>query len=147
MNKSTDGVRIWSNRRNCWWMDGANGYTTEIKRAGIFLRDEAERLLRGSTTSEIREIEAKPDETPSIDKRSLEAHYQQYLKLVKLSEHTMGPIQRIETKRAFYGAAGILLVYFKQKVSTMNEDEAIQTMMILENQVQDFWDGQQINFK
>lgn len=73
----------------------------------------------------------------------LEYQYQQYLKKVGLSEEAMHPIQKIETKRAFFGACGQLLILFRDNIGSIeDEDKAILQMQDLINQVGIFWKEQ-----
>lgn len=70
---------------------------------------------------------------------SIENQYQQYLKLVNLNEGKMHPIQAKETRRAFFGAAGQILILFRDEIGAMEEDDAIQAMDDLKNEVSHFW--------
>lgn len=70
----------------------------------------------------------------------LESQYQTYLKRVGISEERMHPRQRIETKRAFYGACGQMLILFRDGIGAIeDEDKAILQMQDLLNQVSIFW--------
>lgn len=70
---------------------------------------------------------------------TIEQQYQQYLSLVGLSEEDMHPVQKIETRRAFYAGCGQLLYILRDGVSKLSEDEAVQKMEDLLQEVQDFW--------
>ena len=54
---------------------------------------------------------------------TLEEMYQFYLNKVNLDEKTMGKIQRIEIRRAFFGAIGIFLINYTQEASAGDEVE------------------------
>lgn len=70
----------------------------------------------------------------------LEDQYQLYLKRVGLSEKNMHPVQRTETKRAFMGACGQILVLFRDVLGAIeDEDKAVLHMEDLFNQVQIYW--------
>lgn len=72
----------------------------------------------------------------------IEKLYQSYLKKVNLSEKTMHPIQSVETKRAFFGAAGMLILFFRDEIGDMEENEAIEAMEAMKNEVANFWNEQ-----
>ena len=40
---------IWSNEHRGWWLPNSNGYTADIKLAGIYCRDEALDIVRDAT--------------------------------------------------------------------------------------------------
>lgn len=69
----------------------------------------------------------------------LNHQYQLYLKRVGLKEKTMSLVQSKETKRAFFGACGQLLILLRDDVGELEETEAIETMDDMINQVADFW--------
>ncbi|WZL88296.1 hypothetical protein VS868_11885 [Salinimicrobium sp. 3283s] len=73
----------------------------------------------------------------------IEYQYQLYLSKVGLDELKMSYIQRLETKRAFYGACGQMLLLFRDNIGTI-EDEytAVTQMEKLFSQVQKFWKEQ-----
>lgn len=70
---------------------------------------------------------------------NLEHQYQLYLERVGLKEATMHHAQRTETKRAFMGACGQILIMLRDDVGKLEENEAIDTLDNLINQVSDFW--------
>ncbi len=69
---------------------------------------------------------------------NLEEQYQKYLKMVELKETTMHPVQRLETRRAFMGACGIMLVLLREDVAALPEDEAIGKLEDMNKQVKQF---------
>lgn len=70
------------------------------------------------------------------NKLSIEQEYQKYLKMVRLKESEMHEVQRIETKRAFYGACGQMLVMLRDKLSE-DPEESVRQWMALEKEVAD----------
>lgn len=73
----------------------------------------------------------------------LEDQYKMYLDKVNLSESNMHPLQRVETKRAFMGACGQMLVLFRDVLGAIeDEDKAILQMEDLFNQVKIYWNNE-----
>ena len=73
----------------------------------------------------------------------LEDQYKPYLMRVRLSEDRMSSIQRTETKRAFMGACGQMLVLFRDVIGAIeDEDKAILHMEDMFNQVKIFWNNE-----
>lgn len=72
----------------------------------------------------------------------LEKQYKLYLQRVELNEATMHPAQRTETKRAFMGACGQLLMLFRDELSELEESQAIEFMEKMKNQVLQYWNNQ-----
>lgn len=71
-----------------------------------------------------------------MDKKfSLEYQYQLYLKKCNISEEEMHPVQKKETKQAFFHACGQLLILMRDDVSELEEDKAVETMVDMTNQV------------
>ena len=70
---------------------------------------------------------------------NLEEHYQAYLKRMNLKEERMHPMQKIQLRQTFMGACGIMLVYFLEEISKLEEDEAVAEMVNLQNQVKQFF--------
>lgn len=73
---------------------------------------------------------------------TIEQQYQLYLNKVGLSEKTMHPIQATETKRAFFGAAGQLIIYFRDGIGAMEEEQAIEAMEAMKSEVLNFWNNE-----
>lgn len=65
--------------------------------------------------------------------------FDDYLKLVKLDKRKMPPHQIAETKKAFFGAVGQLIIFFQEGLTKMPEDQAIAAMADLTEQVRSFW--------
>ena len=81
-----------------------------------------------------------------MDKNSktfnLHHQYQLYLIRVGLEEGDMHPVQRTETKRAFFGACGQLLMLFRDDLTQFDDDDAVELMQSMIDQTQDFWNEQ-----
>lgn len=73
----------------------------------------------------------------------IEFQFRKYLELVGLNIHTMPPYQRRETRRAFYGAWGMMLVVMRENVSEMEENDALDVLQSMQEQVEQFWTNQQ----
>lgn len=69
----------------------------------------------------------------------LEYQYKQYLERVGLFEDAMSPVQRIEMKRTFMGACGVILMILKTDLGPLPEDEAVKTLQSMYDQVSDFF--------
>ena len=75
-----------------------------------------------------------------MKKFNLENQYQKYLKLIKMKESNMHPVQRKETRRAFIGACGQMLILLRDDVAAIeDDDEAVKVLDDMINQVSEFW--------
>lgn len=74
-----------------------------------------------------------------MDQFKLDNLYQRYLAMVGIKEENMHPQQKVETKRAFMGACGIMLVTLREEVSVLSDDAAIEALENMNNQVHQFW--------
>ena len=72
-------------------------------------------------------------------KFDLNYQYSLYLERVGLKEANMNPIQRAETKRAFIGACGQMLILLRDDLAALPEDEGVEEMQGMLNQVGDFF--------
>ena len=72
----------------------------------------------------------------------LNHQYQLYLQRVNITEAQMHPTQRIETKRAFFGALGQLLVLMRDDIGVLEEDEGVRVLDDMVAQVKVFWNSQ-----
>lgn len=73
-------------------------------------------------------------------KFDLEYQWQEYLKMCGLKEDTLSVQQRRETKRAFFGAAGQLLILFRDDIGSIEDEEkAVGVMQNLIEQVGKYW--------
>lgn len=68
-------------------------------------------------------------------KFNLNYQYSLYLERVGLKEANMNPIQRIETKRAFIGACGQMLILLRDDLAALPEDVGVKEMQGMLNQV------------
>lgn len=65
--------------------------------------------------------------------------WQQYLQLTALTEERMHPDQLRETKRAFYGACGQMLIFQRDKVAELSEEDAVNALQLMLDEIGDFW--------
>jgi hypothetical protein len=65
-----------------------------------------------------------------------------YLKTYGLHWEDLPPIQFREMKRAFYGAAGQMLMLYMKNIPEMTEAEATQKILSMRSQVYKFWAGE-----
>lgn len=68
----------------------------------------------------------------------IEYQYELYLERVGLKRSEMQPVQAIETKRAFFGACGQMLILMRDDMPD-NENEAVKLLQGMHDQVGDFW--------
>lgn len=71
--------------------------------------------------------------------------WHKYCELSGLPEEKMHRVQRIETKRAYYGAIGQLLVVLVEMADNTDEDESTEILDNLTEQVRDFWETEVAN--
>jgi len=69
----------------------------------------------------------------------LEHQYQLYLKRVGLKEENMHYVQSKETRQAFMGACGQMLILLRDDLGELEESKAIDTMQDMINQVQNYF--------
>lgn len=70
-----------------------------------------------------------------MKKFDLEHQYALYLERVKLKEEDMHPTQKTETKRAFMGACGQLLMLLRDDLTELEEEKVIEVMESMQAQV------------
>ncbi len=73
--------------------------------------------------------------------KSVQQHYDFYLKTVGLSESKMHPVQKVETKRTFFAAFGQCLLFLRDELSD-NEETAIQEIDSWKNEVNNFFQAE-----
>lgn len=73
------------------------------------------------------------------NKFDLEYQYQLYLQRVGLDESLMHQVQKKETKQAFYGACGQILILLRDDLSTLDEKKAMNAFQNLYNQVSNYF--------
>lgn len=69
----------------------------------------------------------------------MEQAWQHYLKLVDLKEEDMHPTQRVETRRAFFGGSGQMMVRLKQAAEGTGEETMEELLPKLTEEITDFW--------
>lgn len=74
-----------------------------------------------------------------MSKFNIENQYKLYLQRMKLDESKMPTVQRVETKRVFYGAFGQLLMLLQNDISALSDDEAFKTLDSMITQVGQFF--------
>ena len=79
-----------------------------------------------------------------MNKFNLEYQYQRYLKRVGLSEDTMGPNQKPETRRAFMGAAAQLLVLFSKDILELENTEAASHIEAMYEELLEYWNKEDL---
>lgn len=85
------------------------------------------------------ELEILPIDRKKPRTFDLDHQYQLYLKRVGLIESNMHPIQKAETKRAFIGACGQMLLLLRDDLGALEENLAIKTMQDMINQVANYF--------
>lgn len=68
----------------------------------------------------------------------LEKEYQDYLKRVKLSESEMHPVQKKETKQAFFAGYASMIVIL-DKIAIFPEEIGAEILDNVNQQVMDYW--------
>lgn len=74
-----------------------------------------------------------------MKKFDLNHQYQLYLQRVGLKEDRMHPQQKTETKRAFMGACGQMLILLRNDLGALPEDQGIEQMQNMLNQVGEYF--------
>lgn len=77
----------------------------------------------------------------------VEQQYQVYLQRVAMTEAQMGPVQRVEMRRTFYGAWGQALLCMRDDVAALSDDDAVNALSDMINQVADYWEKEVNQFK
>jgi predicted nucleic acid-binding protein len=79
-----------------------------------------------------------------IDRKIFDVEFQwrRYCEMVKLPPEQMSLIQRVETRRAFFGAWGQLLVMARDELGSdeITDDEAVELLEKMTQQVKDFFE-------
>lgn len=78
---------------------------------------------------------------------NLEDQYQFYLEKVKLTEATMHPVQRIQLRETFMGAAGIVLLLIRDEFSALSDHEGDAMFTSMIDQVGEFWNDRVATFE
>lgn len=83
--------------------------------------------------------ELHPQQTLPSDLKA-EYMWQEYLEKTSQSEPNMGEIQRIETKRAFHGGLGVLLIAMRDRLTRYDDTTAEVYLIMMLQDIQDFWE-------
>lgn len=73
---------------------------------------------------------------------NIEKEFQLYCERSRLNLDTCPPVQGIETRRAFYGAVGQLLIYLRDDLAAEAEDDCVAELGRIFKQVASFWERQ-----
>ena len=76
-----------------------------------------------------------------MDKFNLEKLYKEYLDMVVLDEEQMHPIQKIETKRAFYGGCGMMFRLMVENIPKIQEKMPPTSFDEVQKQISDFFEN------
>ena len=87
--------------------------------------------------------EEKKIPTPDDPQFTLEYQWDVFLTRVDLKGKKMPAVQYRELKRAFMGACGEMLILFRDDLSKMDQDDAIQTFEQMIKECGEFWQAQQ----
>lgn len=82
-----------------------------------------------------------------MNKFSIDHWYKHYLEKMKLDKMKMSKYQEQETKRAFYGGFGSLLVLSNDYLSELEEEKAMEILDNLFKEVNDFFEEEALNKK
>lgn len=74
-----------------------------------------------------------------MKKFNLEYQYKMYLQRMQLDESKMHPVQKIETKRVFFGAFGQVLMLLQNDISELPEEKGVEILESMINQVANFF--------
>lgn len=78
---------------------------------------------------------------------NVEEQYQAYLRRVAMTEAQMGTVQRVETRRAFFGAWGQALLCLQDDIAPLPDDDGVRALSDMINQVAAFWENESNQFK
>lgn len=83
---------------------------------------------------------------PKMKIIDLNKQFELYLQRAGISHLPKNSVQYSELRRAFMGAAGQLLIIFREEIGAIeDEDEAVDTMHDMLVQVNDFWVAERNN--
>ncbi len=77
-----------------------------------------------------------------MEKFNIEHQFMLYLERVGLNALTMNPIQLQETRRAFYGAAGQMLILVRDDITELSEKVGRLALHSMITQVAVFWENE-----
>jgi len=70
---------------------------------------------------------------------NIDTMFDKYLSLVKLDKRRVSPVQLRETRRAFYGAMGIMLVLLRDELTKYPDEKGAEILEDMLQQVSKFW--------
>lgn len=70
---------------------------------------------------------------------NIEHQYQLYLQRMALNENNMHPEQRKQLKETFFGAFGQCVNVFRDEITQLSDEDAMETMTSIWNQVGEFF--------
>lgn len=74
-----------------------------------------------------------------MNKFKIENQYKLYLERMELDESKMPEVQRVETKRVFYGAFGQLLMLLQHDITELSDEEGFKALDSMINEVGQFF--------
>ena len=77
-----------------------------------------------------------------MDKYNVAQQYKEYLDRCKVKESDLGPVQRIEMKRAFMAGFGQCLLLLYNDLSELDEEEGANKLDSMLDQIKEFWSVQ-----
>jgi hypothetical protein len=77
----------------------------------------------------------------NMEQFNINYQWKLYLERVGLKEGDLTPVQRIEMKRTFFGAAGQIMLLFDD-LTDLNHDKAENTLMAMIKEIEQFWKEQ-----
>lgn len=72
----------------------------------------------------------------------IEFMFSQYLMMVSLDKLDKNSVQYKETKRAYYGAIGQILLIQRDELTQLTEQESTDTLQSMLDETTDFWSKQ-----
>lgn len=78
---------------------------------------------------------------------SVEKEYQLYLEKCRLDESKMHPVQRVETRRAFFAGFGQCLVELGELSKKHNEAEFFEIVEAMKEEVIGFWQAERAQYE
>lgn len=69
----------------------------------------------------------------------IDHQFLKYLQRCELDPRSMSKIQLVETKRAFFGGCSQMLVVFRDEITKLRDQDAVDQMESMFNQCERFW--------
>ena len=70
---------------------------------------------------------------------TVEEHYQFYLEKMALDENKMHPVQKVETRRVFFGAWGQLLMFMQNDITELPDEKGFEILDSMIDEVGQFF--------